>query len=77
MSPTRLLFHYTKYLSKRNKLKEFIEPKMINLTTLLDNNRNLDVYKGGNIHGLYRYLENIEYPTTLTTSGQRFHQFGT
>ena len=50
---------------------------MINLTTLLYNNRNLDVYKGGNIHGLYRYLENIEYPTTLTTSGQRFYQFGT
>ena len=29
-----------------------------------------------NIHGIYYYPEMIGYPTTLTTSGQRFHHFG-
>ena len=32
-----------------------------------DKNRKLAVYTGGNIHGLYRYLEIIVYPMTLKT----------
>ena len=34
------------------------------------------VYKGGNIHGLYRYLEIIGPLTTLNTSDQRSRHFG-
>ena len=49
---------------------------MIDLITFLDNNGKSAVYTGGNIRGLYRYLEMIGSPTTLTTSGQRSHNFG-
>ena len=64
-----------KELSKRDKLKSFIAPKMIYLITFLDNNGKSTVYTGGNIHGIYRYLKNIRAPTTLTTSGQSSHHF--
>ena len=37
VSPKRLLFQYMKALSKSNKPKSFIAPKMIDATTLLDN----------------------------------------
>ena len=37
LSPTRLIFQYTKALSKSNKLKSFILPKMKDLITFLDN----------------------------------------
>ena len=67
-SPTRLLFHYMKALSKSEKLRAFI-------TTFLDNNRKYDVYTGGDINGIYRYLEMIGAPITLTTSVQRSHHF--
>ena len=61
------LFQYTKSLSKINKLKAFIAPKMTDLITFLDNNIKYVVYVGGNIHGLYCYLETIGAPNTLTT----------
>ena len=47
---------------------------MINLITLLDKNVKSAVYTGGDIHGIYRYLEIIGSPTTLTTSDQRSHR---
>ena len=50
---------------------------MTDLITFLDNDRKSAVYKGENIHGIYRYIEMIGYPTTSTTSGQRYHNFGT
>ena len=49
---------------------------MTYLIKSLDNNRKSAVYTGGNIHELYRYLEMIGSPTTLTTLGQRYHHFG-
>ena len=55
-SPTIFKFHYMKALSKTNKLKAFIEPKMTDLIKFLDNKGKSSVYTGGNIHGLYRYL---------------------
>ena len=70
VSPTRLLFQYMKALSKSDKLRSFIAPKMTDLITLPDNNGKSAVYKGGDIHGIYRYLDMIGSPTTLTTSGQ-------
>ena len=45
-----------KALSKSDKLKSFIDTKMINLTTFLDKNVKLAVYIGGNINVLYCYL---------------------
>ena len=59
VSPTRLLFQYTKDFSNIDKLKEFIAPKLIYITTFLDNNGKSAVYIGVNIHELYHYLENI------------------
>ena len=50
---------------------------MTDLITFLDNNRKSSVYKGVNIHVLYRYLKMIVDTTTLTTSGQRSHNFCT
>ena len=38
VSPTRILFQYTKELSKSDKLRAFIAPKMTDLITFLDNN---------------------------------------
>ena len=49
---------------------------MIDLITFLYNNGKYDFYTGGNIHELYSYIETIEAPTTLTTSGQNSHHFG-
>ena len=48
---------------------------MTYLITLLDNNGNVSVYTGGDIHGIYHYLEMIGYPKTFTTSGQSSHHF--
>ena len=76
VSPTRLLFQYIKALTKSEKLRAFIAPNMTDIITSLDKNRKSDVFTGGYIHGIYRYLEIIESPTTLTTSGQRSHHFG-
>ena len=67
VSPTRLIFQYTKEFSKSDKLRDFIAPKMIDIITFLENNGKSDVYTGGDIHGIYRYIYMIGYPTTLTT----------
>ena len=75
VAPTRLLFQYTNALSKSDKLRSFIAPNMKYLITLLDSNRKSAVYTGGDIHGIYRYIEIIGAPTTFTTSGQRSHNF--
>ena len=75
-SPTRLIFQYMKALTKSEKQKSFIAPKMTDIITFIDKHDKSDVYDGGEIHGIYRYLEIIEAPTTLTTSGHRFHHFG-
>ena len=65
-----------KALPKSNKTKALNVTKMTDLTTLLYNNLKLAICTGGDIHGIYCYLEIIESPTTLTTSGQRSHHFG-
>ena len=61
--------------SNIDKLRAFVAPKITDLTTPLDNNRKSDLYKGGDIYGIYRYLEIIGAPTTLNTSGQRSRNF--
>ena len=58
------------------KLKAFIEPKITDLITFLDNKGKVSVYIVRSINGIYRYLEMIEFTTTLTTSGQRSNNFG-
>ena len=75
LSPIRLLFQYMKAFPKSDKFKAFIAPNMTDLIILIDNNGKYDVYKGGDIHGIYWYLEMIGDPTTLTTSVQRSHHF--
>ena len=72
---TRLLFQYMKALSKSDKLRAFIAPNMTDIITFLDNKGKSAVYIGGDIHGIYRYIEMIGAPTTLTTPGQRYHHF--
>ena len=62
-------------LTKSEKLRAFIAPKMTYLITFLDNNRKSAVYTGGDTNGIYRYLVMSGAPTTLTTSGQQSHHF--
>ena len=69
--PKIILFQYTKALSKSDKIKSFITPNITDIITFRDNNGKLYVYTGEYIHGLYRYLEMVGAPTTLTTSFQR------
>ena len=76
VSPTRLLFHCTKELTKSEKLRAFIAPKMTDIITFLDNNGKYAVDTGGDIHGIYHYLKMIGSPNTFTNSGQRSHNFG-
>ena len=52
VSPTRLLLQYKKALTKSEKLKAFIAPKMTDLITFLDKNGKSAVYEGGDIHGI-------------------------
>ena len=47
------------------------------LTTFLDNNVKPAIYTGGDICGIYFYLEIIVSPTNLTSSGQSSSPFGT
>ena len=75
VSSTKILFQYMKALKKSEKLRAFIAPKMTDLITFLENNGKSAVYKGGDINGIYCYLEVIGYSTTFTTSGQRSHHF--
>ena len=65
-----------KLFSNSNKIKALVAPKMTYLITFLKNSGKLATYTGVNIHGLYICLETIGSPTTLTTSGQRSHHFG-
>ena len=58
-SPTRLLLQYMKALTKSEKLKAFMAPKMTDLITFIDTNKKYTEYNGGDIHGIYRYLEII------------------
>ena len=76
VSHTRFLLQYTKSLKNSEKLRAIIASKMTDLITFLDNNRKYAVYTGGDIHDIYRYIEIIGAPTTLTTSVQRSHHFG-
>ena len=48
---------------------------MIDIITFPDNNGKPDKYTGGDIYGIYHYLEMIGDPATLTTSYQRSHYF--
>ena len=65
-----------KALTKSEKLKAFIAPNMTDLITFIDKNSKSAFYDGGDIHCIYRYIEMIGAPTTLTTSGHRSHYFG-
>ena len=56
LSPTRLLFQYTKALSKIDKIKAFIDPKVTDIITFHDNNGNLDFCTWVNINELYHYI---------------------
>ena len=53
VAPTRLLFQYTKSLTKSDTLRAFIAPEMTDLITFLENNGKYVVYTGGYIHGIY------------------------
>ena len=64
-----------KTLSKIDKFRAFIDPNMMDITTLLDNNGKSAVYTGGDINGIYNYLEIIGSPEILTTSGQQSQHF--
>ena len=48
---------------------------MTYIIKFLDNNGKYDFYTGGDINGIYRYLEMIGSPKKLTTSGQHSHYF--
>ena len=65
VSPTRLLLQYMKALTKSEKLKPFMLPKMTDLITFIDTNGKYAEYNGGDIHSIYRYLDIIGAPTTL------------
>ena len=58
-SPTRTIFQYMNSLTKSEKLRAFIAPKMTDLIIFLDNNGKSAFYTGGYIHGICRYLEMI------------------
>ena len=64
-----------KALSESDKLRAFITPKMKDLITSLDNSGKSNVYTDGDINLIYRYLDMIGSPKTLTTSGQSSHNF--
>ena len=50
---------------------------MTDLITFFDINKNLAIYTGENIHGLYHYLKFIGFLPIFNTSVQRSHHFGT
>ena len=64
-----------KPLSNSDKLRAFIAPNMADIIKFIDKNGKCSVYTGGYIHGIYRYLDMIGAPTTLTNSGQRSNNF--
>ena len=50
---------------------------MMDTITFLDKNGKYSVYTGGNINGLYCYLEIIGDPNNFTNLVQSSHNFGT
>ena len=76
VSPTILLLQYMKALTNSEKLKAFMAPKITDLINFIDTKGKYAVYDGGDIHGIYHYLETIGAPTTLTTICHRSHHFG-
>ena len=56
----RLLFNYIKALSKCDKGKAFVSPKIADLKQFLDNNGKLAIYTGKKLHRIYCYIEIIE-----------------
>ena len=72
----RLLFQYMKELSNNDNTRDSSAPNMTYLITLHDNNEKSAIYTVGDIIGIYRYLEIIGFPTTLTTSGKRSNVVG-
>ena len=64
-----------KALKKSEKLKAFMATKMTDLINFIDTIGKYTVYDGGDIHGIYRYLETIGAPTTLTTSSHRSNHY--
>ena len=76
VSPIRLLFQYMKALTKSEKLRAFIASRMKDFINSPEKNGKHAVYTRGDIHGIYRYLDMIGSPTTLTTSGHFLHNFG-
>ena len=53
LSTTRLIFRYMKALSKSDKPKALIAPKVTDIITFLDNNGKYFVYTRGYIHVIY------------------------
>ena len=66
-----------KELSKCDKINATIAPKMIYLIAFFHKNVKSDICTGGDIYGLYCYIETIEYPTNLTYLSQQYHNFVT
>ena len=56
---TKLILQYMKELSNSDKLRGFIQAKITDIITFLDNKENVAVYTGEDIHVIYRYLEMI------------------
>ena len=54
VSPARLLIQYMKALTKIEKLKSFIAPKMTDLITFIDKNGKYDVYDGDETFHIWR-----------------------
>ena len=48
-----------KALSKSDKLKAFVAPKMTDIITFLERNGKLAIYTGENTHDIYSYIEMI------------------
>ena len=65
---TRLLIQYMKALTKSEKLKAFIAPKMTDLITFIDKNGKSADCDGGDIHGIYSYLELLHQCCWMTKS---------
>ena len=76
VSPNRLLIQYTKALINSKKIRAPIAPNIIDFINFLGNNRKSAVYTGGDIRGIYRYLDMIGAPSTLNTSSQRYRNLG-
>ena len=59
ISPTRLILQYLKAFSNSDKLRDFIDTKMIDIIKFLYKNVKSSVYTGRDIGGIYRYIDII------------------